>query len=327
MSLGGAIAGRLSVGLLPGILTALILLMALFVPHFLALQNLVNVLRASALLMIVSGGQMLVLLVAGFDLSVGSVVALASVTSALAMVAMAHGGAAAGLVIAGGVAAGVATGLVVGLVNGACVAFLKISPFMVTLGVSTAVDGIALILTNGIPVYGMPASYVNGFGRGLFLGLPWAVVLAVVVVALIWVMQDATKLGRHILAVGGNVQAARVSGVKVTSCLLFAYAASGTLAGIAALAMTAQIGSGQAAMGGSTLTLESIAAAVVAGVSLRGGVGRVWRVAVGAVFLLLLTNAMDLLHVDSKIQTIFMGIIIVLAVALEELNTRVLALV
>jgi ribose transport system permease protein len=91
--------------------------------------------------------------------------------------------------------------------------------------------------------------------------------------------------------------------------------------------MTAQIGSGQAAMGGSTLTLESIAAAVVAGVSLRGGVGRVWRVAVGAVFLLLLTNAMDLLHVDSKIQTIFMGIIIVLAVALEELNTRVLALV
>jgi ribose transport system permease protein len=217
------------------------------------------------------------------------------------------------------------TGLAVGLVNGACVAFLKISPFMVTLGVSTAVDGIALILTNGIPVYGMPAGYVNDFGRGLFLGLPWAVVLAVVVVALIWVMQDATKLGRHILAVGGNAQAARVSGVEVTRCLLFAYVASGALAGVAALAMTAQIGSGQAAMGGATLTLESIAAAVVAGVSLRGGIGRVWRVAVGAVFLLLLTNAMDLLHVDSKIQTIFIGIIVVLAVALEELNTRVLA--
>ena len=315
---------RLSVGLLPGILTGLILAMALFVPHFLALQNLVNVLRASALLMIVSGGQMLVLLVAGFDLSVGSVVALASVTSALSMVALTHAGLGTGLVIAGGVAVGLLTGLAVGLVNGACVAFLKVSPFMVTLGVSTAVDGIALILTNGIPVYGMPAGYVNGFGRGLVAGLPWAVVLAAVVVALLWVMQDATKLGRHILAVGGNPQAARVSGVQVTRCLLFAYAASGTLAGVASLAMTAQIGSGQAAMGG-TLTLESIAAAVVAGVSLRGGIGRIWRVAIGAVFLLLLTNAMDLLHVDSKIQAIFIGIIVVVAVALEELNTRVLA--
>jgi ribose transport system permease protein len=315
---------RLSVGLLPGILTALIVLMALFVPHFLAVQNLVNVLRASSLLMIVSCGQMLVLLVGGFDLSVGSVVALASVTSALSMVAMAHANVAVGLVIAGGVAVGLLTGLAIGLVNGACVAFLRISPFMVTLGVSTAVDGIALILTNGIPVYGMPAAYVNDFGRGLFLGLPWAVVLAALVVALLWVTQDATKLGRHILAVGGNPQAARVSGVQVTRCLLFAYAASGALAGVASLAMTAQIGSGQAAMGG-TLTLESIAAAVVAGVSLRGGIGRVWRVAIGAVFLLLLTNAMDLLHVDSKIQAIFIGIIVVLAVALEELNTRVLA--
>ena len=317
-------AGRLSLGLLPGILLALLVLLALFVPRFLALQNVVNVLRGSALLIIVSCGQMLVLIVGGFDLSVGSVVALTSVCSALTMAGLAHSGLATLAMVAAGVLAGLLCGAVVGLLNGVCVAWLKISPFMVTLGTSTAVGGVALILTNGIPVYGMPPGYIDGFGRGLFFGLPWAVDLAAAVVALIWLMQDATKLGRHVLAVGGNLHAARVSGVPVTGVLLVAYAASGVLASVAGLAMTAQIGSGQAAMGGN-LTLESIAAAVVAGVSLRGGIGRVWLVAIGAGFLLLLTNAMDLLHVDSKIQSIFIGIIVVAAVALEELNTRVVA--
>ncbi len=312
--------GRLSFGLLPCILLGLLVLLALFVPRFLALQNVVNVLRGSALLIIVSCGQMLVLIVGGFDLSVGSVVALTSVCSALTMAALAPSGGA----VAAGVLAGLFCGLAVGVLNGACVAWLKISPFMVTLGTSTAVGGVALILTNGIPVYGMPPGYIDGFGRGLVLHLPWAVDLAAAVVVLIWLMQDVTKLGRHVLAVGGNLQAARVSGVPVTGVLLFAYAASGTLAAVAGLAMTAQIGSGQAAMGGN-LTLESIAAAVVAGVSLRGGIGRVWLVAIGAGFLLLLTNAMDLLHVDSKIQTIFIGLIVVAAVALEELNMRVVA--
>ncbi len=317
-------AGRWSFGLLPGTLLALLVLLALFVPRFLALQNVVNVLRGSALLIIVSCGQMLVLIVGGFDLSIGSVVALTSVCSALTMAALAHSGLATLATVAAGVLAGLLCGFAVGLLNGACVAWLKISPFMVTLGTSTAVGGAALILTNGIPVYGMPAGYIDGFGRGLFLNLPWAVDLAAAVVALLWLMQDATKLGRHVLAVGGNLQAARVSGVPVAGVLMFAYAASGVLASVAGLAMTAQIGSGQAAMGGN-LTLESIAAAVVAGVSLRGGIGRVWLVAIGAGFLLLLTDAMDLLHVDSKIQTIFIGIIVVAAVALEELNTRMVA--
>lgn len=314
------ISARLSAGFLPGVLLTLILLLALFVPHFLALQNLANVLRASAFLIIVSCGQMLVLLVGGLDLSVGAVVALGSVGSALTMAALAQAGMPTPLVIALGAAVGLGCGVITGLVNGLCVAILRISPFMTTLGVATAASGVALIMTNGIPVYGMPAAYVSGFGRGLVLFLPCAVFLAGVVVALLWIMQDATKLGRHILAVGGNLQAARVSGVPVTGCLVFAYAASGLLGGLTALAMTAQIGSGQAAVG-SNLTLDSIAAAVVAGVSLRGGIGRVWRVVIGAIFLLLLTNAMDLLHVDSKIQTIFIGVILVLAVALEELNT------
>ena len=312
--------GRLTLGLLPGLVLGLLVLLALFVPRFLALQNVVNVLRGSALLIIVSCGQMLVMVVGGFDLSVGAVVALTSVCSALVMAGLAPGAWA----VASGVLAGLACGAAVGVLNGACVAWLKVSPFMVTLGTSTAVGGVALILTNGIPVYGMPPGYIDGFGRGLVLHLPWAVVLAAAVVALIWLMQDATKLGRHVLAVGGNLLAARVSGVPVTRVLVFAYAASGVLAAVAGLAMTAQIGSGQAAMGGN-LPLESIAAAVVASVSLRGGVGRVWLVAIGAGFLVLLTNAMDLLHVDSKIQTIFIGIIVVAAVALEELGTRAVA--
>ena len=125
--------------------------------------------------------------------------------------------------------------------------------------------GWALLLTNGIPVYGMPTGYVDGFGRGLWLDLPTAVYLAIAIVALVWVVQNFTRTGRYIYAVGGNLQAAIVSGVRAKTTLILAYALCSILASISGLALTAQIGSGQAVIS-SQLTLESIAAAVIAGV-------------------------------------------------------------
>jgi ribose/xylose/arabinose/galactoside ABC-type transport system permease subunit len=310
------------VGFLPTMLVAFIILLAIFVPHFLALQNIFNVLRSSSYLVILAAGQMLVLIVGGFDLSVGAVVALTSVASAMVMAglgtAFPHEP---GIVIALGVAAGLGCGLAVGLVNGLCVAFLRISPFMVTLGTMSIATGVALLLTNGIPVYGMPKAYVDDFGRGLWLELPTAVYLAITVVALVWVMQNFTRMGRYIYAIGGNLQAAIVSGVRAKTYLILAYALSALLASVSGLALTAQIGSGQAVIN-AQLTLESIAAAVIAGVSLKGGVGKVEMVALAAVFLLILTDAMDLLRIDPLIQTIFLGVIVVLAVAVDELIKR-----
>ena len=158
-------------GFLPIMLVALVVILALFVPHFLALQNIFNVLRSSSYLVIMAAGQMLVLIVGGFDLSVGGVVALTSVTSAMVMAGLKDPLAdEPGVIIVLGVAAGIGSGLAVGLVNGLCVAFLRISPFMVTLGTMSIATGVALLLTNGIPVYGMPKAYVDGFGEGAMDG-------------------------------------------------------------------------------------------------------------------------------------------------------------
>jgi ribose/xylose/arabinose/galactoside ABC-type transport system permease subunit len=310
------------VGFLPVVLVVLVVILALFVPHFLALQNIFNVLRNSSYLVIMAAGQMLVLIVGGFDLSVGAVVALTSVSSALVMAGLKDSLAdEPGIIVFLGVAAGIGSGLAVGLVNGLCVAFLRISPFMVTLGSMSIATGVALLLTNGIPVYGMPKVYVDEFGRGLWMQLPTAVYLAAVIVALVWMMQNFTRMGRYIFAIGGNLQAAIVSGVRTKTYLVLAYAICSVLASVSGLALTAQIGSGQAVIG-SQLTLESIAAAVIAGVSLKGGVGRVEMVTLAAFFLLILTDAMDLLKIDPRIQTIFLGIIVVLAVAVDEMAKR-----
>jgi ribose/xylose/arabinose/galactoside ABC-type transport system permease subunit len=307
-------------GFLPILLPVLVVVLAIFLPHFLAVQNLLNVLRSSSYLVIIAVGQMLVLIVGGFDLSQGAVVALTSVSTALVMAGL-SGTLDPNLVILIGVLVGLGCGAIVGLVNGLCVAFLRISPFMVTLGTLSIATGVALLLTSGIPIYGMPVQFVDGFGRGLLFSLPAAVYVAAGIVAVMWVVQNHTPMGRYILAIGGNMQAALVSGVPVKTYLILSYVICSVLASVSGLALTAQLGSGQAVIN-SALTLESIAAAVISGVNIKGGVGRVEMVALGAIFLLTLTDAMDLLKIDPRIQAIFIGFIVVLAVALDELSQR-----
>jgi ribose transport system permease protein len=309
-------------GFLPAVLTVLLIGFAIFVPNFLAVQNFLNILRSSSYLVIIAAGQMLVLIVGGFDLSQGAVVALTSVSSALVMAGLKDTFAGhPDFIILCGVLAGSGCGVIVGLVNGICVAFLRISPFMVTLGTMSIATGFALLLTSGIPVYGLPKSYVESFGRGLLWQLPAPFYLAAAVVAVIWVMQNYTRMGRYNLAIGGNVEAATASGVPAKTYLILAYVSCSTLASLSGLALTAQIGSGQAVIN-AQLTLESIATAVIAGVSIRGGVGRVEMVILSAILLPTLSDVMDLLKIDPRIQPILLGIIVVVAVALEELSQR-----
>lgn len=310
------------IGFLPALLIVLVAALMLFEPRFMGMFNIFNVLRNSSALMIVAAGQMLVLVVGGFDLSVGAVIALTSVVTAKVMaVTLEASPEEVPTAITLGILAGMTCGLVTGFVNGACVAFLRISPFMVTLGTSSIATGVALLLTNGIPVYGMPDAFVKDFGRAIWFGLPMPVYVSLAILVLVWVMQRQTTVGRYIHAIGGNVQAAMVSGVNTNFYLILAYTLCGMLASLTSLLLTARLGSGQATMSGN-LMLESIAAGVIAGVSLRGGVGRVEMVALSALFLSILTNAMNLLKVNSKIQTIFMGVIVVAAVALDEFAKR-----
>lgn len=313
----------LRVGLLPILLMLSIAFMAVFEQKFFGVNNIFNVLRSTSFLAIVAAGQMLVLIVAGFDLSVGAVIALTSTVMAKSMAAL---GAVFPeqnfIIITLGILCGLGCGVFIGLINGLCVAFLKVSPFMVTLGTLSIATGLALLLTQGIPVYGMPNGFVKDFGRALWFGLPTTVYVALAIILAVWFMQTRTKFGRYLYAVGGNLQAAIVSGVPARLNVIMAYVLCSMLAATAGILMTARLGSGQASMGGNSMMLQSIAAAVIAGVSLRGGVGRVELVALGALFLSILTNAMNLLRVNSKMQVVVLGFILVIAAALEELARR-----
>ena len=292
-------------------------------PNFYGFINVLNILRNGSFLAVVSCGQALVLIAGGFDLSVGATIALASVVGAktMASAATAFPGQT-GIAIVLGTLAALGSGFAVGIVNGLCVARLKISGFIVTLGTMSATLGVALMITNGIPVYGMPHPFVASFGRAQWLGLPSAVYVALAIILVMVFVQRRTLLGRYIYAIGGNPDAALVSGVSIQLYQVATYVISGMLAAGTGLLLTAQVGSGQASFGGDRMMLQSIAAAVIGGVSLRGGIGRIEMVAVSALFLTILTNALNLLRVDSRLQPVFLGFIMVAAVALDELSRR-----
>jgi len=295
---------------------------ALIEPRFLNRLNLLNVMRNFALLLIPSLAQMLVMTAGGFDLSVGAVVAATSVVTAAVM--LVGSGYFPGMelaVILASLVVALGVGALVGLVNAGLVSTFSLSPFMVTLAMMSVLMGIALYFTQGIPIYGVADSFIANVGRGQFLGLPIVLWAALAVLAACIVMQRFTALGRHIYAVGSDQRSARLSGVSTTRTLMTAYMLAGLLAALTGFLMTSRLGSGQATIGG-TLALETIAAAVIGGVSLRGGVGRAELVALAALFLSVIANAMNLVQVDSKYQTLVLGAVLILALAIERLLLR-----
>lgn len=309
-------------GVLVSLFVLLVIVETAFQPYFLTGGNVVNVLRSSAFLIIAACGQMLTLLVGGIDLSIGAVIALTSVVSSSVMAGLpGYGFHDAAGISALGVVAGLGTGAVVGAINGFTVAVLRVPAFMATLGTMSIADGTGLLLTNGIPIYGMPPAFVSIAGRAIVHGLPVALYIAAVVVALLGFAIKFTRFGRYIYATGGNLQAAMVSGIPTRTMLMFSYILASMLGSVTGLLLTAEIGSGQATTGES-LMLESIAAAVLAGVSLRGGIGRIELVVLAAIFLLTLTNAMDLMRVDTRLQLIILGVVLAIAVSAEALSRR-----
>ena len=309
-------------GVLPFLLLIAIVVFTLLSDNFLTQRNLLNVARQSAYLVMVSMGQMFALLTGGFDLSVGTTLAITSVVGATAMaaasVAMPD---AVALAIALGLLAGFAAGLSIGIVNGIGVALLGVSPFMMTLGMASIGFGIALYMTGGVPVYGMPPAFGDVFGFGSWLGIPTPVYVTVALILLLYLVVNWTRLGRYFYAVGGNIKAARLSGINTRLTLFTAYVLCGGMASISGLLLTARLETGEANIGAS-MPLESIAACVIAGVSLRGGAGRVENVVLGALFIGLIQNGMNLARIESYLQTVVIGVLLILAVVADQLRLR-----
>ncbi|MCA1454126.1 ABC transporter permease [Bradyrhizobium sp. BRP22] len=314
----------LRVGVLPFFLAVALIVFSLVSGHFLTVNNMTNVARQSVYLILVSLGQMVVLITGGFDLAVGTAIALTSVVSALAMVAMAgmmpdH----IWLVIVLGSLAGMGAAQAIGCINGLGIAQFNVSPFIMTLGVQSVGAGLALYLTGGVPVSRLPVAFGNTFGFGRIVGVPVPVVVALTAILVTWVMMNRTRLGAHIYAVGGNIKAAHLSGVDTKKVLFLAYVFSAMLASITGLLLTARVESGENNLGGS-MALESIAACVIAGVSLRGGIGRVDSVVLGAFFISLVQNGMNIAQIGSYLQMVLLGGLLILAVIIDQFRYRML---
>lgn len=309
-------------GVLPFLLLLAVVVFAFMSDNFLTGRNLLNVVRQSTYLALVSMGQMFALLTGGFDLSVGTILALTSVVGATAMAgAYAAMPDAAGLSILIGVLAGVTAGTAIGMVNGIGIALFNVSPFMMSLGMASVGFGLALYMTGGTPVYGMPVEFGDTFGFGSILGVPAPVLVTVILIAVLYFMINWTRLGRYFYAVGGNVKAARLSGIDTRLTLFLAYVLCGAMAAVAGILLTARLDTGEANIG-ATMPLESIAACVIAGVSLRGGIGRIENVVLGALFIGLVQNGMNLARIESYLQIVVIGALLILAVVADQFRLR-----
>jgi ribose transport system permease protein len=312
-------------GVLPFLLAIAIIVFSLASDRFLTLNNGLNVTRQSSFMVMVAMGQMLALLTGGFDLSVGTILAVTSVFGAAAMAGLysAFPDAALFCIIVG-MLAGIGAGALIGIINGAGVAFVGVNPFMMTLGMQSVGFGISLYQTGGVPVYGMPKEFgkVLGFGQLFgFLAAPVIVTLALILV--MYFLLNWTRMGRYLYAIGGNLKASALSGINTRLYLFLAYVLCGTIAAIAGIMLTARLETGEANIG-ATMPLESIAACVIGGVSLRGGTGKLLNVVLGALFIGIVQNGMNLARIESYLQIVVIGILLILAVVADQLRQRLM---
>lgn len=277
--------------------------------NFMTLDNSMNILRQTSINLVLASGMTFVILTAGIDLSVGSVLAVAAVLGMITSLPANFPNAALPVFLLAGLACG--------LLNGMLVAWFKINPFVVTLGTMTALRGAAYLFADGTSVLNMDIPSFEWLGNGDFLGLPWLVWVAAGVVGLSWFILRKTTLGLHIYAVGGNPQAARLTGIKVGTVLLFVYAISGLFAGVGG-AMSASRLYGANGNWGSGYELDAIAAVVLGGTSLMGGVGSIFGTVIGALIIGVMNNGLTILGVSSFWQYVAKGAVIVLAVLLDK---------
>ncbi len=303
-----------------GILMALVLIcviLSLANEYFLTGRNFVNVLRQASINGILAIGMTFVILTRGIDLSVGSVVALAGVVSAsfaTTSATAAIAGAPYPALLA--LAVGIAVGIAAGWINGWIVARHKVPAFVVTLGMLSAARGLTLIYSGGKPVQALTPGY-RYVGTADIAGIPMPVILFAIVFAVSLFVLNTTRFGRRIYAAGGNPHAARVSGISVARVKITVYMISGGLAGLAGMILAARTGSALP-QAGIAYELDAIAAVVIGGTSLSGGIGKVTGTLIGALLIAVVNNGLDLMGVESYYQQVIKGGLIVAAVMLDR---------
>ncbi|GAA4308425.1 ABC transporter permease [Compostibacter hankyongensis] len=278
-------------------------------PPFIKPSNIVNVLRQTAVNGILAVGMTFVIITAGIDLSVGSVLAL----SAVAATSLAHPGEYP-LILS--LLIGLLVGCACGALNGVLIAKKRLAPFIVTLAMMSVARGVALVYSSGRPIINLSDSY-NQIGGGYLAGIPVPVIIFLVIVLSGVFVLRYTRFGRYVYAIGGNELAARVSGINTTRILIWTYVIMGALAGVAGIVLSSRVMSGSPAMG-EGYELDAIAAVVIGGTSLFGGVGSISGTVVGALIMGVMDNGLDMLNVSSYWQQVVKGAIIVLAVLLDK---------
>jgi ribose transport system permease protein len=301
-----------ALGMLP-VLIILGVVFELMSGRFMSFQNLSIVMQQASINTVLAAGMTFVILTGGIDLSVGSILAAAAMVAILGSLIPEWGML--------GIPAALLVGLGLGLVNGALIAFAKLPPFIVTLGSLTAVRGLARLLGGDTTQFNpqLPFEFI---GNGLLFGLPWLVWIALAVVLISWFILRRTVLGVHIYAVGGNPDAARLSGIKVWAVLLFVYAFSGLASGLGGVMSAARLYAANGLQLGQSYELDAIAAVILGGTSFVGGIGSIWGTLIGALIIAILTNGLILVGVSDIWQFIIKGLVIIGAVALDRYRLK-----
>jgi ribose transport system permease protein len=282
-------------------------------PYFLTSNNLFNIGVQVSVVAIIAVGQTLVILTAGIDLSVGSVAGLGGILGTMAI-------AKAGLPIVPGIIVGVLTGAVIGLVNGLLVTQMRLPPFIATLGMLGVARGLTFIVGGENAVYGLPENF-RLFGEGQIGPIPMPILYLAVIAGIGYFVLSRTKLGRYAYAIGSNKEAARLSGIALNRYLIGVYVISASLAGFGGMIAASLVHSGQPNYGVG-LELSVIAACVIGGASLFGGVGTIGGTLIGAFLMAVITNGCVLLNITQYYQQVIIGVIIWLAVWWDQVRRR-----
>lgn len=291
-------------------LIVLIIFVSILSPSFLSLTNLMNLMRQVSTNALIAFGMTFVIITGGIDLSVGSTLALSSAIMA-------------GMIVNGidpliAMTVSLIAGFVLGAVNGLLITKGKLVPFIATLATMTIYRGATLVLTDGKPITGLDETFIFQFmGRGYFFGIPFPIVITLVVFALLFVLLHKMSFGRKTFAIGGNEKASFIAGVKSNKIKIFVYSISGVLASLAGIILTSRLNSAQPTAG-ETYEMDAIASVVLGGTSMSGGKGRIFGTLIGALIIGTLNNGLNLLGVSTFYQQIVKGIVIIIAVLIDR---------
>ncbi|NRF95674.1 ABC transporter permease [Paenibacillus frigoriresistens] len=295
------------------ILLSMCAILATVSDKFLTFDNLFSVFRSFSFIGMMAIGECLVIVAGGIDLSVGSVFAFSGVVSALGMTQW-------GLPIPVSLSLGLLSGVAFGWMNGLIITKVKLPPFIATLGTMSIARGLSYVITGGYPIPNMPESF-KFIGSGHIGPIPFPVLLLIILGIIFSVFLRKTIIGRRIYAIGGNEEAARVSGIHINRVKIYVYTLSGFLAAVAGIATVARLGVGQSTAG-IGYELDTIAAVIIGGASVNGGVGTVFGAIIGAAIMGVLKNGLILLNVSAYWQQTVIGCVVLLAVTLDLLRNR-----